>query len=256
MADITFAFVPADGDVLDADALAAAIYQRQHVDDTLAAYNGSLQKSNLDAAFGLVQPEHVRVGTWTDGRMSAATANYDYRNDPWMTAADITTPSGDVGYEQRLVAVVGAAHSWQNRAAPLGLVFWWHISAIADTANAVDSSNTYTTGSSDAQDYNYRMALYINGQRVPAFDYKFKEGTTTMVEAGDPAAPLGLMDNTKPDQRTYTAWLLFDGDAYTQSGLDSGNNPLTRGWHSAAICVGGEGQVRVRVRRFGVIPLY
>lgn len=260
MADIALAYTAADAAVLDSDLTARAIFERQHVEEALSAVNGRLQEANFEDSPVIIPPEIVRVGAYTEAGMVGATANADYFEDPTFIDIDLADTAADTGYPGRLVSVFGLGKAFHTRETASAIVILWSFTCIVASDHVVDATNTYTTGSETTFDVGARAALYVNGRRVTETDYRLKAGSTTVVDAGDPADVYGLFNPTIPDVRNYTGFLVFDGSFVDDMGGSAPAdwaNPLLQGHHSVAILVGTDKQVmRVRCRHIGVAVVY
>jgi hypothetical protein len=291
MPTINYTHTIVDGSSADADEISKSIYNHDNVTgDSLAVYNGGIDKNNLDSAFQ-VSREMVRRGTYTgDVKMTSGNTNLDYHATAWFN--DVThDPASDLHWDKLFVSVPGLTTTWENKRAASKVLFFWNFTATCGndaTAGALAGGNV-----NSAPNRGFRFALNINGHLVDELDFRGPESNSSMVpldysvSLGHASSPdtIGHYSNAEalaPDLHHFTGWIVVDSTFLSDMGtkdtdvfhsasggaavagwlepLTAGASPLTTGWHNAGIQVvlhsDTYDRVRIMSRRFGCVPFY
>ena len=297
MSTINYTHSIIDESSVDADEISKSIYNHDNVTgDSLAVYNGGIDKNNLDSSFRVTR-DIVRRGTYTgDAKMTGGNTNIDLFATAWFNDVSVD-PANDLHWDKMFVSVPGLATTWENKREVSKVLLFWNFTAICgNNADAGPSSTVSRSGgnNSSAPNRGFRFVLNINGHNVDELDWRGPESNSSMVPMdyatnaiGGTYSPetLGHYYNAEalaPDLHHFTGWVIVDStflsdmgtkdtDVYhSKSGggavagwlepLTAGASPLTEGWHNAGIgmVIHDDALKRIRImsRRFGVVPFY
>ena len=291
MSTINYTHSIIDESSVDADEISKSIYNHDNVTgDSLAVYNGGIDKNNLDSSFQVTR-DIVRRGTYTgDAKMTGGNTNIDLFATAWFNDVSVD-PANDLHWDKMFVSVPGLATTWENKREVSKVLLFWNFTAIC--GNNATAGKQSGGNNSSAQNRGFRFVLNINGHIVDELDWRGPESNSSMVPLdysltltdADAPGTIGHYHNAEalaPDLHHFTGWIIVDStflsdmgtkdtDVYhSKSGggavagwlepLTSGASPRTVGWHNAGIgmVIHDDALKRIRImsRRFGVVPFY
>jgi hypothetical protein len=291
MPTINYTHTVVDDASVDADEISKSIYNHDNTTgDSLAVYNGGIDKDNLDSSFQVTR-DIVRRGTYTgNAKMTAGNTNLDFFTTAWFNDVSVS-PANALHWDTLFVSVPGLATTWENKREASKVLLFWNFTAIC--GNNATAAKQVGGHDAAAPNRGFRFVLNINGHIVDELDFRGPESNSSMVPldyslnltSSDSPETIGHYYNAEalaPDLHHFTGWIVVDStflsdmgtkdaDVYhSKSGggavaewlepLTAGASPLTSGWHNAGIQIVAHDdalkRIRIMSRRFGCVPFY